>query len=240
MRLWDANWMQVEEYLQSDDRVLMPLGSTEQHGYLSLGVDAILCERAAVEAAAPEGVPVLPALPFGLTPTFTAFPGTITLRVDTYMSLIRDVLDGLRDQGFRRILLVNGHGGNAPAANLAQEWVAANPQCEVLFHGWLIDPAVWGLAGSIDEVSHASWVENFPAVRLPGVEIPGGRKPLVDAAALAAADPAGVRELLDDGPGGGPYQRPDHDTERVWAAAVEALRTKLTSGWRAGARVAMA
>jgi creatinine amidohydrolase len=239
MKLWDANWMQVEEYLTRDDRVLVPLGSTEQHGYLSLGVDAILCERAAVVAAEPEGVPVLPALPFGLTPTFTAFPGTVTLRIDTYLSLIRDLLDSLRDQGFRRILLVNGHGGNAPAANLAQEWVAENPECEVLFHGWLIEPAIWGMAASIDEVSHASWVENFPAVRLAGVEIPAGRKPLVDPELLKAADPAGVRALLDDGPGGGPYQRPEEDIEHVWAAAVELLRTKLASGWRAGGRVAV-
>ncbi|MCW2984501.1 MAG: creatininase family protein, partial [Conexibacter sp.] len=195
MRLWDATWMQVEEYLEHDDRVVVPLGSTEQHGYLSLGVDAILCELAAAQAAGPDGVPVLPALPFGLTPTFTAYPGTISLRISTYLALVRDVLDALRGQGFRRILLVNGHGGNTPAANLAQEWVADHPECEVLFHGWLIDPQVWGLAGEIDEVSHASWVENFPAVRVPGVEIPDGRKPLVDAAALAAADPAGVRRL---------------------------------------------
>jgi creatinine amidohydrolase len=239
MRLWDANWMQVEEYLANDDRVIVPLGSTEQHGYLSLGVDAILCERAAIEAAEPEGVPVLPALPFGLTPTFTAFPGTINLRITTYLSLIRDLLDALRDQGFRRILLVNGHGGNAPAANLAQEWVGEHPECDVQFHGWLIEPAVWRLAASIDEVSHASWVENLPAVRLPGVEIPAGRKPLVDPELLRAADPAGVRTLLNDGPGGGAYQRPEQDTERVWAAAVELLRARLASGWRAGARAAL-
>jgi creatinine amidohydrolase len=239
VRLWDANWMQVEDYLARDDRVLVPLGSTEQHGHLSLGVDAILCERAAVAAAEPEGVPVLPALPFGLTPTFTAFPGTITLRVDTYLALVRDVLDALHEQGFRRILLVNGHGGNAPAAGLAREWQAEHPDCDVQFHGWLIAPEIWGLAASIDEVSHASWVENFPAVRLRGVEIPPGRKPLVDAAALQAADPAGVRALLGDGPGGGPYQRPEQDTERVWTAAVQLLRARLTSGWRAGDRAAV-
>ena len=232
MRLWDQNWMQVEEYLRHDDRVLVPLGSTEQHGYLSLGVDAILCERAAAEAAEPEGVPVLPALPFGLTPTFTAYPGTVNLRMSTYLALVRDLLDSLRDQGFRRILLVNGHGGNAPAANLAQEWVGENPACEVLFHGWLIEPPVWGLAAEIDEVAHASWVENFPAVRLAGVEIPEGRKPLVSADALKRADPAGVRALMGDGPGGGPYQRDEADTERVWQAAVELLRDRLRTGWR--------
>lgn len=232
MRLWDANWMQIEDYLERDDRVLMPLGSTEQHGYLSLGVDAILCERAAAEAAEPDGVPVLPALPFGLTPTFTAFPGTINLQESTYRSLVCDLLDGLRDQGFRRILLVNGHGGNAPAASLAEEWEDAHADCEVLFHGWLIEPEIWSLAGSIDEVSHASWVENFPAVRLPGVDVPSRRKPLVDPAILKVAGPALTRELLGDGHGGGPYQRPAEDLERIWNAAVELLRERLRSGWR--------
>jgi creatinine amidohydrolase len=231
MRLWDANWMQIEEYLQRDDRVLVPLGSTEQHGYLSLGVDAILAEKAAVAAADPEGVPVLPALPFGLTPTFTAYPGTVTLSPVTYDGLVRDVLSSLEHQGFRRILVVNGHGGNEPAAAVAQDWAAGHPHCEVLFHGWLIEPEIWALAGSIDEVSHASWVENLPDVRLPGVAVPAGRKPLVEHEELAAADPARVRELLGDGPGGGPYQRPESDTDRVWRAAIELLRRKLRTGW---------
>lgn len=236
MRLWDLNWMQVEEYLERDDRVLVPLGSTEQHGYLSLGVDAILAERAAVAAAEAEGVPVLPALAFGLTPTFTSYPGTINLRLGTYLALLRDLLDSLRDQGFRRVLLVNGHGGNLPAANLAAEWVGDNPDTQVLFHSWLIDPEVWGLAGSIAEVSHACWVENFPEVRLPGVEIPDRPKPLVDPRALAAANPDGVRELLGDGPGGGAYQRSEADTDRVMDFAVARLRERLVSGWREASR----
>ena len=75
MRLWDANWEQVEAYLERDDRVLVPLGSTEQHGALSLGTDAILCELAAAEAAAPLGIPVLPALPFGADAGLHGLPG---------------------------------------------------------------------------------------------------------------------------------------------------------------------
>lgn len=71
------------------------------------------------------------------------------------------------------------------------------------------------MAGEIDEVSHASWVENFPWVRIEGVEIPHGRKPLVDRDELRAADPGRVRELMGDGPGGGPYQRAEEDTECV-------------------------
>ena len=74
MRIADMNWMQVEAYLAADDRCVLPIGSTEQHAQLSLCVDAILAERVAVEAAEPLGVPVYPAMPFGLAPYFLAFP----------------------------------------------------------------------------------------------------------------------------------------------------------------------
>src|SRR6266705_49445 len=67
MRVHDLNWMQLEAYLENDDRIVLPLGSTEQHAYLSLGTDNILAERIAVEAAEPLGVPVLPVLAYGLT-----------------------------------------------------------------------------------------------------------------------------------------------------------------------------
>ena len=72
MRVQDCNWMQLEEYLGRDDRVVLPFGSIEQHGYLSLGVDMILSERVAVEAAEPLGVPVFPVLAYGISPYFRA------------------------------------------------------------------------------------------------------------------------------------------------------------------------
>lgn len=78
MRIANMNWMQVEQYLQHDDRCVLPLGSTEQHAYLSLATDVLLAERVAVDAAEPLGVPVFPAVPYGITPYFTAFPGTVT------------------------------------------------------------------------------------------------------------------------------------------------------------------
>src|SRR5881227_2659837 len=115
MKVYDCNWMQLEDYLRDDDRIVLPIGSTEQHAYLSLGTDNILAERIAVEAAEPLGVPVLPVLAYGLTPTFAAYPGSPTLRVETYAAVVRDLLDSLHAQGFRRILIVNGHGGNTPA-----------------------------------------------------------------------------------------------------------------------------
>src|SRR6267142_2734331 len=94
MRISEMNWMMVEEYLKRDDRCVLPLGSTEQHAYLSLSVDSILAERLAIESAEPLGVPVFPVLAYGITPYFRAFPGTITLRMPTYLSILRDILDG--------------------------------------------------------------------------------------------------------------------------------------------------
>src|SRR5881392_3277194 len=81
MRISEMNWMMVEEYLKRDDRCVLPLGSTEQHAYLSLSVDSILAERIAVEASEPVGVPVFPVVAYGITPYFRAFPGSITLRL---------------------------------------------------------------------------------------------------------------------------------------------------------------
>src|SRR5689334_24736750 len=112
MRIRELNWMQLEEYLSGDDRIVLPIGSTEQHGYLSLETDNILAERVSVEAAEPVGVPVLPVLAYGLTAMFAAtYPGSPSLRLTTYAALLRDLLESLYGQGFRRILLVNGHGG---------------------------------------------------------------------------------------------------------------------------------
>ena len=222
MRVADLNWMQLESYLESDDRIVLPLGSTEQHAYLSLATDSILSERVALEAAEPLGVPVLPVLAYGITPYFAAYPGSPSVREETYLALLRDLLDSLRGQGFGRILLLNGHGGNVPAESLAGGGV--------LFHSWWNGPRVWALIQELDpESSHASWMENFPWTRLPGVELPAERKPMVG---RSAEDPAAVRAELGDGSYGGLYERPDEDVLRLWQTGVEEVRDLLEHGWR--------
>ncbi|MDQ2983457.1 MAG: creatininase family protein [Actinomycetota bacterium] len=233
MRLRDANWMQLEEYLERDDRIVLPLGSTEQHAYLSLETDSIVAERVSAEAAEPLGVPVLPVLPYGLTPTFAAaYPGSPSLRVDTYVAVLRDLLDSLFGQGFRRFLLVNGHGGNMPAGSLAREWASGRPEAQVIFHTWWNTPGVLSVVDNIAPGSHASWTENFPWTRLEGVELPDEEKPMLDEAAYRVVAPAGLRDLLGDGSFGGAYQRPDEDMLRIWAAGVEEVRDVLEQGWR--------
>lgn len=226
------NWMQVEEYLQQDNRIILPLGSTEQHAHLSLSVDSILSERVSLDAAAPVGVPVLPVLAYGITPYFKAYPGSITLRVETYLRVVRDILDNLADSGFRRILIVNGHGGNVPAQALAGEWMADHPGCQVKFHSWWNAPRTFAKVTAIDPVaSHASWMENFPWTRLAGVTMPAVQKPMTDLARLRLLHPKALREYLGDGNYGGYYQRPDEEMLAIWAEAVAETRALLVEGW---------
>jgi creatinine amidohydrolase len=230
---YELNWMHLEEYLKGDDRVVLPLGSTEQHGYLSLGTDNVLAERVSLEAAEPQGVPVLPVLPYGLTPAFAAFPGSPSLRLETFVAVLRDLLDSLHGQGFRRFLLVNGHGGNIPAAAVVREWAAAHPDAQAIFHSWFNGPKVLEIAQAIDpEYSHANWGEDFPWTRLGGVEPPAEPKPMLDEAAYRVASPAGVRELIGDGSFGGLYRRSGEEMLRIWQAGVEEVRELLESAWR--------
>jgi creatinine amidohydrolase len=232
LRIRDLNWMQLEAYLGHDDRIVLPIGSTEQHAYLSLETDNLLAERVAVEAAEPLGVPVLPVLPYGLTPSFAAYPGSPTLRLETLVAVARDLLESLRRQGFRRILVVNGHGGNIPARAAVREWVGERPDAQALFHSWFNAPRVWAVVQEIDrESSHASWMENLPWTRLEGVALPEEKKPMVDLAQLEAAGPDEVRPALGDGSYGGLYQRPDEDVLRIWRAGVEEVRGLLEHGW---------
>jgi creatinine amidohydrolase len=233
MRIKDMNWMQVEEYLKHDDRAVVPMGSTEQHAQLSLMVDCILSERVSVDAAKPTGVPVFPPINFGITPYFRAFPGTISMRMETFLSVVRDVLDCLAEQGFRRILIVNGHGGNSPAQTLAQEWMTDHKGVRVKFHNWYNAPKTWAKVKEIDPVaSHASWMENFPWTRLEGVVPPSQQKPMVDYDKMRGMNAEETRVLLGDGNFGGYYEKSDADMLALWDVAVAETRALIEHSWQ--------
>ena len=232
MKISECSWQQIEDYLKTDDRAILPLGSTEQHAGLSLSVDSILSEKVAADAAAPLGIPVFPVVAYGVTPYFLAYPGTISIRIETYIRLVADILDGMRRQGFRRILIVNGHGGNQPAGSFAAEWMADNPDTVVKFHNWWNAPKTFAKVQETDTVaSHASWMENFPWTRLEGVVQPTQQKPMIDLARMRVMPPDAVRAYLGDGNFGGYYERPDEEMQAIWKAAVEETRDLLEGGW---------
>jgi creatinine amidohydrolase len=232
VKISEMNWSQVAAWLEHDDRCVLPLGSTEQHAGLSLSVDSILSERVGAEAAEPLGVPVFPVVAYGITPYFLAYPGTVSLRVETYARLVQDILDSLHRAGFRRILIVNGHGGNQPAQSVATEWMTDHPGAAVKFHNWWNAPETFAKVQAIDtQASHASWMENFPWTRLAGVDQPTQRKPMIDFARMRVMDPEAVRRYLGDGNFGGYYQRADEEMQAIWDVAVAETRALLEGPW---------
>lgn len=190
MRIAEMTWMQVENFLKSDNRCILPIGSTEQHAQLSLAVDTILAERVSVEAAGPLGVPVFPVMPYGLAPYFLGYPGTVSLKVETLLAVVRDVIASLYVTGFRRVLIVNGHGGNAPVGPLALELIADRPDMSIKFHNWWMAPKMMSKVQEVDpNGTHANWWENFPWTRLPNIAAPRGVKPGFDRELMRASSP---------------------------------------------------
>ncbi len=232
------NWSGVEDWLRRDDRCVLPVGSTEQHAGLSLCVDNILAERVALEAAGPAGVPVFPPVNYGLTSYFMAYPGTITLKPETCAALLGDILDSLAIHGFRRILVVNGHGGNAATGERILAGAQGRLNLQVLWHNWWKAPATWAAFRALDpKGAHASWSENFPWTRLEGVLQPAGSKPVADMSTVDTMSPAQVRETLGDGNMGGVYQKSDEDMLRIWSVAVQETRDLLEDGWESHAQL---
>ncbi len=232
MKITDMNWMQVEEYLRRDDRAVLPLGSTEQHAYLSLSADSLLAERVAVEAAEPIGVAVFPVVGYGITPYFMAYPGTISLRVNTYMQIIHDLLESLMQHGFKRIVIVNGHGGNTPAQSVCGEFMRDHANVRIKWHDWWNAPRTWARVKEIDPVaSHASWMENFPWTRLGNVVMPQEQKAPIDPNRARQLSPIDLRAYLGDGNYAGLYQRSDEELLALWQVGVEETRTVIDEDW---------
>jgi creatinine amidohydrolase len=111
----------MNEAIAGNRVVILPTGSTEQHGpHLPLHVDAFLAESVCLEAArrAPDRVLVLPAVSYGLNLHHIDFPGTIHVEPETFIAFCLDITKSVAYHGFRKILIVNGHGSNSPLVDL--------------------------------------------------------------------------------------------------------------------------
>ena len=123
MSYWihEMKYPEIEEYLEDNDIVLIPVGSTEQHGpHLPLMVDAI--EAIDVTAGVVERAKVLATPPvwFGWSPHHMGYPGTVTLRPETLTAVVEDIANSLVYHGFKKLVIVNGHrGANLPPLEIA-------------------------------------------------------------------------------------------------------------------------
>ncbi|WP_028309295.1 creatininase family protein [Desulfitibacter alkalitolerans] len=116
-RIFDMTWVEMKEWLEKTDVVLVPLGSVEQHGpHLPIGIDSYAGYYVCMEAAVKADVPVAPLMPYGYSPFHMRpnEPGTITLRDETLFNVLYDIGRSLVYHGFKKIIYSTGHTSNAP------------------------------------------------------------------------------------------------------------------------------
>jgi creatinine amidohydrolase len=156
IRLQLRSWPEVEDYLQRCKGVIVPLGSTEQHGPTgAIGTDALTAEAVALEVGRRSGVLVTPAQAFGMAEHHLGFAGTMSLQPSTLLAVMHDLVLSLARHGFERIYVINGHGGNIATtkAAFAQAYGtavsrglpnAATLRCKLA--NWFMAPEAMGLA----------------------------------------------------------------------------------------------
>ncbi|MFZ9901828.1 MAG: creatininase family protein [Vulcanococcus sp.] len=156
IRLQLRSWPEVEEYLERHKGVIIPLGSTEQHGPTgAIGTDALTAEAVALEVGRRTGVLVTPAQAFGMAEHHLGFAGTMSLQPSTLLAVMHDLVLSLARHGFERIYVINGHGGNIATckAAFAQAYGTAASRglvnagalrCKLA--NWFMAPEAMGLA----------------------------------------------------------------------------------------------
>jgi creatinine amidohydrolase len=113
MLLHLSTWTEVESYLKQSQGIILPIGSTEQHGPTGLiGTDAICAEAIAKGVGEAASAFVGPTINVGMALHHTGFPGSISLKPSTLIQLIQDYITSLTRSGFTKFFFINGHGGN--------------------------------------------------------------------------------------------------------------------------------
>lgn len=223
MRLQDLNWMDVERYLQRDNRIILITGSTEQHAYLSLLTDILIPSKLALAAAERENVLIAPPLNFGQSDHFADFPGTITLSRRAFDMVLVEIVEGLMHQGFARFLILNGHGGNAMPQRLLD--LHMDGIIRVTWYNWWREQAVKRFEAAHNlKLDHANWGESFTFNRVSKAA-PSGVKPPVRLE--LREEGRSMREILGDGNYGGPYQVDDALMQAMFDQVVDEIVDKL-------------
>ena len=151
MQLQTSTWREVETYLAGSKGVIIPIGSTEQHGPTGLiGTDAITAEVISERAGEIADALVAPTIAIGMAEHHMGFPGSMTLRPSTLVSVICDNVHSLARHGFTRMMFVNGHGGNIGTVTGAFYEAYASAPRDTRFNcrlvNWFTDRKVAALA----------------------------------------------------------------------------------------------
>jgi creatinine amidohydrolase len=227
MRIEELNWMDVEEYLERDDRLMLVIGACEQHGYLSLLTDIKIPLALADAASARTGVLVAPPLNFGSSPYFLAYPGTFSLRLSTLMDAVEDLVRSAHGQGFKRILVLNGHGGNNGVKARLIEVANELSGLKMEWYAWWQSHSVEAVAARHEiKPAHANWLEAFPFTIVSELPEDDKTPPMVPSSLMNART---AREVYGDGSFGGRYRVPDEIMQEVFDAALQDILQLLKS-----------
>lgn len=192
--LWsDLTRDEIAEARDQGALVVIPTGAVEQHaGHLPVGTDMMAVGHLALAAARRASVPVLvlPTVQVTFSPHHRSWPGTLTLRLETFNALVADITASVEHAGFRRQLIINGHGGNrAPLGALTTELIAAGRQVGLADYWGIAHDAIAGLLrGQRKMVGHACEMETALMLALTSGD--------ADAQALIAERAAGLPPLL--------------------------------------------
>ena len=203
MRISDFNWFEVQSYLEKDDRMMLVLGSCEQHAYLSLLTDVKIPLALADAAGQKCGVLVAPPVNYGSSPYFLGYPGTMSLRIGTLLDVVEDLISSIYHQGFKRVLVLNGHGGNDPVRARLYEIANDLPGLNLAWYAWWQSHSLEPIFQKYKlKPSHANWLEAFPFTIVGDLPSKEKQPPYVPGLVSATA----ARKIFGDGSFGGPYQ----------------------------------
>lgn len=133
------NWMEFKEFIPSKiNTVLLPTGTLEPHGVINNGADNTAPTAMAKTIAQRTNAMIAPTLPYGMTGSMEAYPGAFQITESAYRPFVKQILEGLAKNGFKNIIILNGHGGGQTAVlqSVAAE-VAAEKKVRTLVINWV-------------------------------------------------------------------------------------------------------
>jgi creatinine amidohydrolase len=218
MRFEELNWFDIEKYLEVDDRLMLVMGACEQHGYLSLATDVLIPQALGDAASQQTGVLTAPGINYGASPYFLDYPGTLSLRLTTLLDLVEDLVRSAYGQGFRRFLVLNGHGGNDAVRGRLYELANELPEIQLAWYAWWQSHSVMAVAERFQlRQGHANWQEAFQFTQV--ADLPEGNKVPPKVSGLLGAKQS--RLTYQDGVFGGPYQVDQAIMDELFTAALE-------------------
>jgi len=241
IRLQLRSWPEVEEYLERCKGVIVPLGSTEQHGPTgAIGTDALTAEAVALEVGRRTGVLVTPAQAFGMAEHHLGFAGTVSLQPATLLAVLHDIVLSLARHGFERIFVINGHGGNIATAKAAfaqaygtagDRGLAVAPRLRCKLANWFMAGPVMAEARTLygDREGHHATPSEIALTLALEPSLQSKQRPLPEAAPAGPIHgPDDFRRRHPDGRmGSDPYLASAAHGQRFLELAAEALSQDL-------------